>query len=77
MNMANMSSRQYKRYLEPNCDPKDRKIPRRTKFRKNLKHRCTSPNGQVKNTTPTTCADSDSGDDVQDISILTEVSFVF
>lgn len=71
------SSKKYKRYLEPNCDPQDRKVPRRTMYRQRVK-RCKSANGLK--TTPTTCGEaacSDSNDAIRDISILTEVSFCF
>lgn len=74
--MDNKSSKKYKRYLEPNCDTQDRKVPRRTKYRQRLK-RCKSAN---RLTTPTTSGEatcSDSNDAIQDISILTEVSFCF
>lgn len=78
--MANSSARHYKRYLEPNCDTEHRKIPRTTKYRKNLNRCYTSENGLGVTTAPTTCsevANSDTGDAVQDISILTQVSFCF
>lgn len=76
--MANNSSSLYKRYLEPNCDLIQRTNPRKTKYHKNLKRNCTSEN-ELQILTPSACgevANSDSGDAVQNISILTEVSFI-
>lgn len=81
--MSNTIPRRYKQYLEPNCGPKQSKIPRTSEYRKNLKRCGKSTNEpQVNATTSTNYGEvfnSDSVEVDEDISILTEaeVSFIF
>ena len=77
--MSNTSSCHYKRYLEPNCEPEQRHIPRKTKYRKKFKHLSTSTNEVLlKAAAPDTCGEvsiNDTDNAVQDICIRIEVSF--
>lgn len=73
--MSENCSRRYKRYLEPNCDPKHRKLPRKTKYRKHLKLLSTTINSLIGATTSTDCGVTSnyfSEDTFEDISISTE-----
>ncbi|XP_015920199.2 uncharacterized protein [Parasteatoda tepidariorum] len=55
-------NRYYKRYLEPNCVPADRKIPRSTKCRKARKYFQTTSNEQVKATASSNYGESTNSD---------------